>query len=297
MAMRKFLGLDEIKGYLDVRPKADSAKMKVTPEQAKFLLNNCNRINRKIKSQHVETLKRDMENGSWYSDIDYIGFNKKGVLINGQHRLKALSEANVESVMLKFDFDVEQHVSMDTGSARTYSDQVAILKRMEVSIMPNKFKSVISAGIKLTQPNLNLSNTELAQIWKRYMSKLNECEKEGLFNLGNKSGASTVKSSLLWAYLSGVPMATLSQVAKVLRTGITENETDIPVIRLRDALVDLRGSSRELDTRRAQYTQQCIFNVLQGSTTNRLPSNPVMHYQGFDILEGIVSMPGEELEE
>lgn len=281
--MKKVLNLEEIKNYLGVNNDATSVKLSINPKQAKSLLKNCNKINRRISAQHVETLKRDMEAGNWYSDIDYIGFNSEGMLINGQHRLKALSTSNIEFVSLKFDFDVEQHISMDTGNARKYTDQIALSKKSGIDILPNKFKVIISAGLKLTNSKLNLSNTELYKIWGTYHEQLQLCEDKGLFNLSTRC-STVVKSSLFWAYLSGVSIDTLEHIAKVLRNGITESELDIPIIRLRDEFVYLKGNSKELDIKRAKYTQHCIFMVLQGLTTNRLPANPIMHYQDFQIL-------------
>lgn len=286
--MKKFKNLSEVKDYLGVQDGDVNAKLLVTPNQAKYLLDHANKANRKIKKSHVETLKRDMETGHWYSDIDYIGFNNKGMLINGQHRLKALSEANVENISLKFDFDVEQHISMDTGNVRKYSDQVTISKKLGMEILPNKFRAIILAGLKLNDKNINLSNTELAAIGNAYGQDLIICEDKGLFNLGSKiTGGSVVKSSIFWAYLNGVDMNILVNFAEVLRTGITHTENDIPIIRLRDELIDLKGAGRNLDIKRAEYTQQCIYNVLNGSTSNRLPSNPIMHYQDYPFLEKI----------
>ena len=284
--MKKLMSLNSIKSYLDLEENTQTAKLAITPKQAKFLLKSCNKLNRRLNRQHVDKLKRDMENNNWYNDIDYIGFNSKGLLANGQHRLKALSEANVESVTLKFDFDVEQHISMDTGNTRKYSDQVTISKKSGTEILPTKYKYIITAGLKLNNPKMVLSNTELNNIWNEYYKELQICDEHNLFNVGNKAGT-TVKSSLFWAYLSGVDINILAHIAKVLRTGITEAETDIPVIRLRDALVDLRGNAKILDVKRAEYTQQCIYNVLQGSTSNRLPANPIMHYQNYPFLERI----------
>lgn len=290
---KKILSLNDVKEYLGVNIDDINARIKVTPKQAKFILNHCNKANRRIKTNHVMTLKRDMEAGNWYNDIDYIGFNKNGVLINGQHRLKALSLSNVNSIVLKFDFDVDQHISMDTGAARSYTDQVTISKKSSVSessieALPNKYRYIINAGLKINDNKVNLSNTELSKIWEKYKNELEFCEKNEIFNVGPKAG-STVKSSMFWAYLSGVDIKLLANMAKVLRSGITREETDIPIIRLRDALVDLRGNSRALDIKRAEYTQQCIYNVIAGSTSNRLPANPHMHYQNFPFLENIKS--------
>ncbi len=286
--------LDDIKNLLGVDLESVTANVPVTPGQAKQLLAKCNKANRRIKPTHVETLRRDMESGNWYSDIDYIGFNKDGTLINGQHRLKALSEANVTSVRLKIDFDVDQHISMDTGAMRTYADQVAISKKIGVDIFPNRFKSIINTGLKLSTPGVSLSNVEFNVIWDAYGDKILECERNGLFELGPKAG-SAVKSSLLWAYLSGVDMKTLKHIASVIKNGVARSDYDIPIIRLRDELFDIRGNGKSLDLKRAMYTQQCVFDVLNGSVSNRLPSRPVMHYQQFPIMD-VIKQKSKEVE-
>lgn len=279
--MRKVLNLSQIKDYLGISQNDISAKIDITPEKAKFLLNHCNRMNRRINSTHVETLKRDMENGHWYSDIDYIGFDKNGNLVNGQHRLKALSVANIDFITLKFDFDVEQHISMDTGRNRKLTDQIAIAKKLGNDFFTKDFKSIMISILKFKGNNTNISSTELCLLWDKYKEPFNICENNNLFDLG-KINNIAVKASIFLAYLSNVDLNILIHFSKVLRTGITESEYDIPIIRLRDELFDLRGSSKALDLKRAAYTQQCIYNIINKSTSNRLPSNPIMHYINVD---------------
>lgn len=278
MAKKKW-NINQTKKYLKVESEQWTAKINVTPEMARELLDRTNRRNRKINQSHMLMMRRDMECGRWKNDIDHIGFSQEtGLLVNGQHRLEALAGAEIDYVTLKFDFDVEQHISMDTGYNRTYADQIRLSRRNGYDGMPNKFKPIVCAGVKLSYPSLSLSNSELEVLWKEYGDKLEEAEKAGLFNVGSRAGL-TVKSSLFWAYLSGVDLEFLSHFAETLRDGITTKRNDIPIIRLRDALVDLRGSGKGLDVKRAQYTQQCILDVLNGSESNRLPSKPLMHYQ------------------
>jgi len=276
--MIKKLTLNEIKDLLKVDQNSDIAKVLVTPEVAKKLITKCNKQNRKINSRFVNTYKRDMEAGHWYNDVDYIAFNKEGTLINGQHRLKALSEANVESVLLKFDFDVEQHISMDTGNVRKYTDQVTISKKTGSEIMPDKYKKIINSGIKLDDSKINLSNSELDEIWGKYQNELLVCDKNNLFELG-KINSSIIKYSLFAAYVNGVGIRFLSHFAEVLRTGINDGKKDIPIIRLRDELVDMKGSSKAIDLRKAQLTQHYIYLILEGYDSNRLPNNPTLHYE------------------
>lgn len=279
------LSLNEVMSYLKVPEGADFAKIHVTPKQARSLMKRCNRINRGMNRQYIDTLRRDMENNHWYNDVDCIGFNKDGAIVNGQHRLKALSEANVESVELNFAFGVEQHIAMDIGRNRSNADQAKIFDKMGMSdnIVPNLFKTIIQQGLKLNGSKIRLSNSELLDLWTMYRDRFNTCVENEVFDLGTKASAAVVKSSLFWAYLSGVNIQTITQIAKVLRTGINETAADFPVIRLRDMLSDLRGNGFVIDEKRAKYTQQTIFNVTKGSTSSRLPTYIALHYQSYDI--------------
>lgn len=276
----KTLNLSDIKEFLGVNNESINAKINVTPDQAKYILKKCNKMNRRIKKDYVRTLRRDMENGKWYSDIDYIGFDKDGILVNGQHRLKALSEANVKYVTLKFDFDTEQHISMDTGNARTYANTVSIAKKAGIALMPVKFKSIMTNALRLNGIKQNgedktykLSNSELEDYWEKYSSDLMLCDSKQLFDLGKINSAS-VKASLFLAYLSGINLTILEHFSEVLRNGIAKSDYDIPIIRLRDELIDLRGkSSNAIELRRAQYTQYAIYAITELKTTsNRLPA-------------------------
>ena len=280
----KKMNLNEIKKFLGVEENLTTHKGTITPEKANLLLKRCNKNNRRLNKAHVETLKRDMESGNWYNDTSYIGFDGNGTLVNGQHRLKALAESNVESVVLKFDFDSEQHISMDTGMNRTYASTASISKKMGLEVMPANFKTIIMAGLKLTNPKIKLSNSELVNYWSKYKEQINICNDNKLFDLGKINSAS-VKASILWAYLSGVDIQSLSHFAEVLRNGITKSDFDIPIIRLRDELVDMKGSSgNAVELRRAQYTQYAIYAVTDLKTTsNRLPATNRLQLYYNDI--------------
>lgn len=283
--MNKKFNLNEVKKFLEVAEDQNFARVSLTPQKAKRLLAKCNKMNRRLETKYVERLRRDMESGNWYNDTDHIGFDSRGSLVNGQHRLKALSKANVDSVSFNFDFGVEQHLSMDSGKKRSNTDQNIIFKKMgmEDSIMPNSFKSIFTAGYKISYPNITLTNSELYEFWAKVSEQFKICDSRGVFNLGTRANSVTVKSSLFWAYLNGVDIDILSNIANVLNTGITKQDTDIPVIRLRDHLIDLKGTGKDVSLKRAKYTQHCIYSVVNGSTSNRLPSNPQLIYQEYDF--------------
>lgn len=270
----------DVKKFLGVPEDSLSSTVKITPEQAKIILKKCNKGNRRTNKSYVETLRRDMEHGHWYNDTSYIGFDLNGKLVNGQHRLKALSEANVESIELKIDFNSEQHISMDTGINRTYATTASIAKKNGISLLPANFKPIITSALRLNNikngledKTLKLSNSELEEYWEKYCNDLTICQNNKLFDLG-KINSSSVKASIFAAFKSNIDINILNHFSEVLRTGIAKSDYDIPIIRLRDELVDMKGSSgNAVELRRAQYTQYAIYAISElKSTSNRLPA-------------------------
>lgn len=108
--------------------KISHAIVMVTPEMAERWLTS-NTHNRKIRQRTVVRYRADMEAGLWAMAADPIRFDRNGVLLDGQHRLIALSELP-ESVSIPFlvvrGLPPESQGVMDQGSKRTPGDQLAL---------------------------------------------------------------------------------------------------------------------------------------------------------------------------
>jgi len=63
----------------------------VTPRMAREWLKNCNTMNRPIRPAHVETLRISFERGEYVTTHQGLAFSDDDVLIDGQHRLTAIS--------------------------------------------------------------------------------------------------------------------------------------------------------------------------------------------------------------
>jgi hypothetical protein len=122
------------KGTTGVRVAIES----ITPAQASKLL-EANQVNRNIRPGVVNAYRRDMEEGRWVFTAEPIQISQTKALLNGQHRLKALSLAQgVKSV----DFLVARglpdttQVMMDQGVARNIRDALLLshghIKNMNV---------------------------------------------------------------------------------------------------------------------------------------------------------------------
>lgn len=94
----------------------------VTPDMAReWLLTNTH--NRHPRSRAVTRYAADMAAGEWPWTCDPIRFSKDGVLLDGQHRLLALIEANVTLPFLVVrGLEPKAQESIDSGVARKFSD-------------------------------------------------------------------------------------------------------------------------------------------------------------------------------
>lgn len=104
----------------------NSTVMTVTPSYAKELLNS-NTDNRKLRPSVVSFYANEMLNGNWQLTHQGIAISKNGRLLDGQHRLKAVVEANIPVTMLVFENCEDSIFNMlDIGAKRTMSDVTGI---------------------------------------------------------------------------------------------------------------------------------------------------------------------------
>lgn len=88
-----------------------------------------NEKNRKINEKRVRKYVDDMNNGRWRIVPDAIGFNRKGKLINGQHRLTAFlkSELNTIDFFVMEGLEDDSFDVTDSGKVRNGGDVLSAL--------------------------------------------------------------------------------------------------------------------------------------------------------------------------
>lgn len=107
-------------------PPSDMQLVVITPEMAADWL-TANTSNRSVRSYLVERLAGAIRRGEWVVNGDPIRFDDEGALIDGQHRLWAILEAEmpVESYVISGLPHVAQD-TVDQGAKRTLSDVLAL---------------------------------------------------------------------------------------------------------------------------------------------------------------------------
>lgn len=96
----------------------------VTPDMAREWLEN-NEVNRNIRRKLVDAYRRDMEAGRWAFTAEPVQISRSGRLLNGQHRLSALSEAKgIDSLRMVVATGLADQAQqlMDQGTSRNTRD-------------------------------------------------------------------------------------------------------------------------------------------------------------------------------
>lgn len=129
---------------------------KITPAKAKRWLAENNPGNRKLRRHRVRQYAEQMAAGKWKMTGDPIRFAPDGRLLDGQHRLAAIIDANttIETVVIR-DVDESVFAVLDSGMNRTPGDAVhfaGVENSAQVAGVA-RFIIALDAG-------LNVSNTQ-----------------------------------------------------------------------------------------------------------------------------------------
>ena len=132
--------------------------IRVTPELAEQWL-QWNKKNRPISLAHVRRLVREMEKGNWMLNGQALIFSDTGRLLDGQHRLTAVSHLGQSILMdVCFGVDPESFKTIDQGKKRTASDVISIKGFANYSQVAAAAKTVIIYDS--TNKNVNSSDAK-----------------------------------------------------------------------------------------------------------------------------------------
>lgn len=99
----------------------------VDPSLAELWLATANTRNRPIDQSRIDEYTREMLTGQWRIADSALAFDREGVLLNGQHRLRAVVKSRTTQtfIVLEGADPEDQHV-MDVGKARKAGQQLHI---------------------------------------------------------------------------------------------------------------------------------------------------------------------------
>jgi hypothetical protein len=149
----------------------------VTPERAKEMLHSGNRKNRALNEAAVRRIMGIIARGEWMSDsTDAIGLATDGGVVNGQHRLEAISrgDTTVSGLVLRnvspdvvkiidqgMSRNLAQTLAMDGGYVEPGTTATAVewmysmINRREKT-MPNEFRPTVPQLLDILQAHPNV---------------------------------------------------------------------------------------------------------------------------------------------
>ena len=99
----------------------------VTPQMAKSWLDSSNTRNRPLRNKTLYAYASDMRSGRWQQNGECIKFDRNGVLLDGQHRLAAISQSGVSiPLVIVRGLDPESFHTIDTGMRRSAAHMLTI---------------------------------------------------------------------------------------------------------------------------------------------------------------------------
>lgn len=144
----------------------------ITPDYAKKLLGN-GKLNRDLRKGKIAKYAQDMQSGNWFAETgEAIKIGKSGKLIDGYHRLNAVTEANVAIYFtIAYDVPDEAMAYLDTGSARTARDIFKIREAANAHNVPSIIQSYykLKRGSKTLNTNTQTITLNNSEIWEIYI--------------------------------------------------------------------------------------------------------------------------------
>lgn len=108
----------------------------ITPEMALDWLTTQNKNFRRISEKRVQILAKAIDRGEWELNGETIKFNGKNILVDGQHRLSAISRSGktVQSLVVR-NLGTEGYTTVDMGRPKSVGDWLRFNKEKNVSCL------------------------------------------------------------------------------------------------------------------------------------------------------------------
>jgi len=231
-----------------------SKVLSVTPAKAAYWLEHNNTKNRPLSVATVTRYARDMQSGRWRLTSQGIAFNSDGALLDGQHRLQAIVNANVAVDMLVvYNVPDDSRCVIDGHKMRTDRDRLVLGYGTDVAGATIAVAKLMMNGSGAGKP----TTAELRDFIAEHEDALRFTE--SLFPSDKRSiTTAAVKAALARAFYGG-QLERLRQFADVLYTGVCMSDEDTAAMALRDFLMAARGQSHGSTQRRI------VFRAAQGA--------------------------------
>lgn len=257
---------------------------KFTPKQAEAALSR-NEVNRPLRGGSVDKYQADMENGFWNLAEAFIGFDDRGRLINGQHRLTAQvrSGATIWWVVAT-GLPEEYQETMDFGAVRKPAD---VLHMMGLSDS-NMLAAVASICVKLERQNFSttknlVTTSEIVDIVHRHELLIHSAEEARRFVGGMTPVYPRVIGAAHWWISQFNEVAEADAFMARLAT-LSDQQKGSPILALARRTNEIKRLGQRVHWRDMFYMVIKAWNYdVEGVKVNKI--NTYAKSGGYQILE------------
>ncbi|MFE4537826.1 hypothetical protein ACFRKB_22525 [Streptomyces scopuliridis] len=228
--------------------------VKVTPEIAETFLSRAS-VNRRLNTGHVRALADTILRGEWKLTHQGIAFDKAGALLDGQHRLQAIIEANTPVEMVVFDgLSKDVFSVLDTGRRRSAADTLLSTGAKYLPLLSSTIRHVILFKTMPNEPwsgaRSHVSNDRILAAYNEDRDRYGEAVTIGR-ELSKHLFASPTAAAVGFFVTNEVaPAANIDEWILGLKSGASLDPGDARLA-LREVPKDTqkRGSKRRMDMR------------------------------------------------
>ena len=126
-------------------PDLEYHRVDITPDEARFILQNFNNFNRKASSVLVHKYSQDMSEGQWLENGETVKFAGTGEMLDGQHRLLGIIKANVtQRVTFCYGINKDAFFTIDSGKPKTNKDILELLGYNDGALLSSLSRMILA---------------------------------------------------------------------------------------------------------------------------------------------------------
>ena len=246
----------------------------VNPERAHQLL--ATQIhNRRLNKKRVAELAYAISHDMWTESPDAVCIDKYGRLINGQHRLNAIIQAN-KPVLLTIAYDVPTDAVIDRGLERSVGDSEYMRGLIPIELSSGQIQAVITRYLSIASPSEGDRCPEDIRV------KFSNENRDNILAAVtiSKCGASrniarrlcvkaSVQAAILAALISGVSYTALTRFAEIVNTGMIDGASESAAIIFRNWLLNNSDNNRSQSIATMKMAQTAIKDFVDQNPRRR----------------------------
>lgn len=224
--------------------------MQVTPEQSMRWLDG-NTHNRPLDNDHVDRLVQEIKAGNWKLMHQGIAFDSHGRLLDGQHRLWAISLSGITlPVNVTFNAPCDSLEYLDGGKLRTTAERMSLNNRL--GRIKAAHLAVLRALVRGLGPDQRMTYSHLVELMTVHRPAVEFAAQHLATSRIKGVSSSATCAAVARAWYCVKDLCRLERFCEVLRTGLPRSEDENVIVLLRDYL-SLRDRSQTLTNFREHY--------------------------------------------